>query len=136
MRLFATRLGETRLMLPAAQIRRVLGADELGSVQRVELSDALGLGAPPSEVDAAEPRVLLCGHPSDGVVGFRLQQALVETELGKAALVSLPQVMRRLGPPCWLAGFARVEEGLALVVDLDRLTRRMLLSAPAVAEAG
>lgn len=137
MRLFTTQVGGTRIVLPTSQIRRVLGLPGPDGVQRMPLSEALGIGAQGVETseDVADERILLCGAPGASPMAFSLREALVETELGPTALVSLPRALRRFGSPAWLAGFARVDGGLGLVVDLDRLTHRILLSAPARAEA-
>lgn len=135
MRLLATHLGGSRLLLPTHQIRQIHGWPPPSGLRVVELASVLGLqelAAPDAPQGPA--RVLCCATP-EGELGLRTQATLVETELSGSALLALPRLLKRLAPPCWLAGLAHLDGSLALVVDLERLADGLLQRPPALPAA-
>lgn len=128
MRVLATRVGATSVMIPASQVQRVLASSDTGDLPIFGLAEVLGL---PTHGDAAEGRVLLCqGRARTGAMGLRVTGGLDELDLGARSLIALPRLLARLQPAPWLAGLARRDAGLALVVDLARLTDELLRPSP------
>lgn len=117
MDLLLAHFGELALVFPTGQIGGVLDWPQQVSFPVKELP---GL-ARPSSAEVRE-RLLLVGE-GEQRMGLRVPTPLLAQSLPSSALFRLPAVLQRMKPPSWIAGVAALESGLALVVDLETLSR-------------
>lgn len=113
------RFGELALVFPTGQIGGVLDWPQQVSFPVKELPGF----ARASTAEGLE-RVLWVGEGAQRL-GLRVPTPLLAQSLSPRALFRLPAVLKRMKPPSWIAGVAALESGLALVVDLETLSRTL-----------
>jgi chemotaxis signal transduction protein len=122
MEILTVEVGLTLLAFPAEQVEEIHNWPRAVEFPVVDVRAALGIG---NSGAYPESRVMVARGSEGGQAGFVIPST-VRQRSAKGMLVKVPRVLSALDSPRWLAGFAVLDEKLAVLIDLQALAARIL----------